>query len=101
MKHLCYYCNQELIKNIVLITFYTKKCVNCQIEYHLDYNHKITLIVLVCNIKNIYYKVLHNLQYNKIQIMADHKEIIRYIGDYNTINPSNLEKKLRTILTFL
>jgi hypothetical protein len=114
-QHPCYYCNQELVKDVVLVTFYTKKCTNCQARYHLDWNNDIKMIVLDCFIRNRRYSVLHHLELNKIKIIervrltVDEngdmnmmpKDVAIFDGDYNVINPSNLVQKIKTILTFL
>lgn len=114
-QHFCYYCNREIIKDIVLVTFYTKDCSHCGVTYHLDFSHNITLIVLEATIRDNDYVITHNPSRKKTRVAQRRKEwvwhgnsaevlpieVAEFDGDYKTINPSNLHERLRTILTFL
>lgn len=116
MTSLCYYCGAELIKDIRLVTFYTKDCYHCKAQYFFNRgSDKLTMIILKAFIRGETYTVNHDIGENRIRILQRRKdliwknnsaevlpiEIIRFSGDFNTINPSNLEQRLRTILTFL
>lgn len=119
-QHFCYYCNREIVKDIVLVTFYTKDCSHCGVTYHLDFNHQITLIVLEATIRDNDYVITHNPSRKKTRVAQRRKEwvwhttpgggasaevlpieVAEFDGDHNTLNPTNLEERLRTILTFL
>src|SRR5271167_1698523 len=104
-QHFCYYCNKEIVKGFSFVTFYTKECAACQVTYHLDWSDIVTLITLHRHIRGKLYSIIHNISENKVRISMSRgckiKEIVRLDGNYNTITPSNLHDKLRTILTFL
>jgi hypothetical protein len=115
-QHLCYYCNQETVKDVVLVTFYTKKCDRCMAKYHLDWSDRVTLVILESTIKNGLYFVRYDVAYHKIGIFKRRDKIVwdgnnsaeilpikivEFDGDHKAINPSNLDEKLKTILTFL
>lgn len=116
MKNLnCYYCNQETTKAVLLYTFYTKECYYCDVTYHLDRSDKVTLITLNGVGEYKYYYFAYNPDTNKISVCKRRDKFIwegnsasifpikiaEFDGDYNTINPTNMERKLKTILTFL